>query len=139
MNGEIDSWTTEKDGIKFRFDVDPDYDSDRDDLRANDEGMRDETLAAHGRQEWRYVGVTVTPLIEGTDTRDSLRSVEWGDLPATSNAGIPEDDYRYGPDSAAVTIGRDYIQDVHPGPEMIEEARANLAALRDRLTSLLGN
>lgn len=142
MLGELDSWTVESGGIRFRFDLDSDYEANRDDLRANDEGMRDETVAAHGRGEWEYVGVTVTPLVDGLDTGEfsyvsaQLWGVEFGDLPATSAAGIPEDDFRYGPDSEAVSVGRDEIAGTYPGPDMIAEVRVNLARLRDALAAL---
>lgn len=142
MSGEIDSWTYETGGIKYRFDIDPDYESNCDDLRANDEGMRDETVAAHARGEWQYVLVAVTPVLDGVDdTRysamaDHLGGVEWGELPPTSAEGIPEDDSRYGADDPGTSIGREYIQGTHPGPDMIAEVKGNLAKLRDRLAGL---
>lgn len=143
MTGEIDSWTVERDGIKYRFDVDPDYEANSvSNPRANDEGMRDETIAAHKRGEWQYVGVTVTPLLDGLDDTadsylsDSLWGVEWGELPATSAEGIPEDDSRYGTDDPGTSIGREYITDTHPGPDMIPEVRGNLRKLRDKLNAL---
>lgn len=142
MAGQIDSWQIERDGITYRVDIDPDYESNQGDPRGNDDGMREETAEAHQRGEWEYVGVTVTALVAGTDyTGDyptasaSLWGVEYGTLPATSAEGIPGDDPRYGPDSAAVEIGRGEIEN-YPVPDLISEVRGELAKLRDHLNAL---
>jgi hypothetical protein len=106
---------------------------------ASDEGMREETVAAHQRGDWEYVGVIVAPVINGTTVeaaQGSLWGVEYGTLPPTSAAGIPRDDPRWGPDDAGVTIDREYITSVHPVPEMIPEVRGNLGKLGSEITGL---
>ena len=132
--GEIDSWTVERNGIRYRVDIDPDYESN-----ANPAGMGDcyspSDLDAHARYSWGFVGVTVTPEVSGTDHADrypsaqaSLWGVEWGVMPA-------ETEPHEGGMHPETTLDRAAITE-YPVPDLISEARDSLRTLRDRLNAL---
>ena len=123
--GEIDSWTVESNGIRYRVDLDPDYDARPDDYDC----YSPEAQTAWLRDEWRYVGVTVTPQVSGTDYTDTYPSasaalwgVEYGTLPATA-------------EDAEITQDRAAINK-YPVPDLISESLHSLRHLRDRLNAL---
>ena len=145
MHDQIDSKTVpdpEVTGLSYRIDIDPDYDSTPDDADC----YTDSQKAAWSDGEWRYVGYTVTPVIDGDpigSASDSLSGVEYGwflltdeddnvigrvDLdglePNRPDQALPG----YAPEPDATFPGLSY-----PVPDMIREVRARLAALAAQL------
>jgi hypothetical protein len=102
--------------LSYRVDIVPDPDTYPEDFGCYDET----TITAWHNDEWRYVGVIVTPIIAGVDlplAEASLWGTEYGTLPH-----IAEDGTVYGVvDRTAETLANEY-----PGPDLIEEARAYL-------------
>jgi hypothetical protein len=89
--------------LSYRVDILPDYDTYPEDFDCYDESQ----IAAWRNDEWRYVGVVVTPIVGGFElplAEASLWGVEYG----TSAA-------------SAEMLAREY-----PGPDLIAEARGYL-------------
>lgn len=141
MSGEIDTRVIEVGGIKYRVDLDPDdeahpRDYDRD-------AYSQEAIAEFDRGDWRYVGVTETPVIDGIGSgidsdavsgslgtiecglSGSLWAVEYGHSARWVSDTLPDGD-----------IDMDQIVSVHPVPDMIPEVRASLRKLHAALSSM---
>lgn len=130
----LDQWTMEKDGIKYRIDVLTDDESSPDD--ADCYSPTDKEAFDNGL--WRYVGVVVTPLIDGLDQGEgqahsyvsaSLWGVEYGTMPA-------EPEPYEGGQHGETVIDRERIINDYPVPDLITEARGELVKLRDKLNGL---
>lgn len=110
--------------LSYRIDVVPDDDSRPEETDALDEA----DVAAWKADEWRYVGVMVTPVIEGIGDLDESSSdlwgVEFGTLP-----NVP-------------SIDLDQPVKQYPVPDLIEDVRANLLAtlgpIAAKLTEVTG-
>jgi hypothetical protein len=122
MSGTIDSWQAERDGITYRIDLYDDEEANADPAGQGDVYDGDPAaLEAHARGDWQFAGVVVTPIIDGTEisgASDSLWSVEVGSYEGWKSDALP-----------GGYIGREYLTDVHPVPDMIGEVRANLLKL----------
>lgn len=128
MDMKLDSWTTEQDGITYQVALYADDDSNQDPAGCSD-NYEAADLDAHKRGDWEFVGVVVTPLVDGQTVeaaQDSLWGVEYG-----SNPGRWLDEQ-----GRETVVDREYITNVHPVPEMIPEVRGNLAKLRGDLGGL---
>jgi hypothetical protein len=128
--GEIDSWTVERDGVRYRIDIDPDYEANADPAGQGDT-YSPEDLAAHAAGLWRFTGVTVSPVITGADPElfsASLWSVEFGTMPAETE---PHEGGRH----EEVVIDRSYIEG-YPFPDLAAEVRERLATFRTALEGL---
>ena len=129
--GDIDSWTIELDGIRYRVDLDPDYESN-----AHPAGQGDcyspEDIRAHELGLWQFVGVTVSPMISSLDGETlgaSLWSVEYGTMPA-------ETEPHEGGQHDAITTDRAYLESTYPVPDLVSEVRDRLRKLRASLQAL---
>ena len=129
--GDIDSWTIELDSIRYRIDLDPDYEAN-----ACPSGQGDcyspEDLDAHARGLWSFVGVTVSPVIDGLDgetLRASLWGVEYGTMPA-------ETEPHEGGQHPETTTDRAYLESTYPVPDLVSEVRSDLRKLRTALQAL---
>ena len=127
MSGEIDTRLIQVSGIKYRVDLDPDDEANPREYDT-DTYYSPEAIAEFDRGDWRYVGVTVTPVIDGFDSdavSDSLWAVEYGRSARWVSDTLPDGD-----------IGMDQIVTVHPVPGMIPEVRASLRKLHAALSSM---
>src|SRR5216683_3981349 len=137
--GEIDGRIVRDkdiDGLSYRIEVEPDYASTPYDADC----YTPKQIEAWKRDDWQYVGVTVTPYLDGLGMdlpgENSLWGLEWGSLPQTT-----EDDRVIGQswiDLDYMIIGTpDHPEYAYPVPEMIAEARGNLAeSLAPRMEQL---
>jgi len=120
MSGEIDSFMIGdiKDPIRFRVDIDPDYESRHTDTDQH----TPEDIKAFNDGEWRYVGITVTAVHL------------YGDLPADATCwsveyGLPKHDSR-----AKEGVPRQLIRDVKGQLRQVAEEIAALLAQPDVAT-----
>lgn len=134
---EIDSRVIERDGIRFRVAVHDDYDTSPGDFDCYTEAQK----RAFRAGDWQFVFVTVTPVMDGLDDgnpgylSDSLGGVEYGTFTCTT-----EDDEV----TEVREIDLDYMiggppghpEWAHPVPDMIQEVKASLRAVRNRLMRL---
>ena len=114
----IDQRTITVDGIEYSVTITPD-----DDITEPDGDCYDDADRATFGDTWSYVGVIVTPVIGGQEisaAADSLWRVEYGSAPGWDR----EQDM-------------DYYLTVHPVPNMISEARAELRKFRDSFAAEL--
>ena len=126
----IDSWTTEQDGITYRIRLVDDQDANMDAAGQGD-CYSPSDLAAHAAGDWTFVGVIVTPEVDGRPVEaaeDSLWSVEYGTMPAETE---PHEGGQHG----ETVIDRERIES-YPVPDLISEARGNLRRLRVDLGGL---
>jgi hypothetical protein len=133
----IESWETEADGMRYRVALVPDYESSPDDYDGYPHGTRE----AFRRGEWQFVGVIVTPILDGPAegmagagqfsgvTDASLWSVEWGTMPGC------ETDHGECNATEDVVIDRAFINR-YPVPDLISEVRGQLRQLREALSGL---
>jgi hypothetical protein len=136
-NSSIDSRAVpDKDipGLSYYVEVFPDYDSSPDDADCYTLMQR----VAFKSGEWSYVGVVVTPVIDGDAIEmcsDSLWGLEYGHYLCTD-----EDDNEKSwlwIDLDAMINGQGEAYDAYPVPDMIEEVRSQLAGqLGPKLASL---
>lgn len=129
--GDIDSWEITRQGITYRVDVTTDEDSNYGDITGNDEGLSPSDVEAHKRGDWLYVGVTVTPLVDGRaidQAADSIWATQWGTMPA-------ETEPWQGGQHEEIRIGRESIEE-YPVPDLVSEARGNLEKFRASLGGL---
>lgn len=92
-----------------------------------------EDITAWQRDEWYYVGVTVTPLDVPEAIQFGLSDALWGlefDFPLTPAQEINGRTYR--------DTGSDYQIMVYPVPGMIDEVAARVAAWEDSINRLAG-
>lgn len=78
----IDIWTTTSDGIKYQVRLLPDYDTTPDDF----ECYTPKQVAAWKRDEWGFIGVEVSAMLDGLDPAGfsaSLWGIDYGYLPIT--------------------------------------------------------
>lgn len=109
MSDTIETREIVKNGITYKVTIEADYD-----VRPESDGdwASQEDIDAWKRDEWRYVGVIVTPVIAGTEIEgadDSLWGCAWGTVP-----GNP------------VEFDMDEICNVHPVPQIIETVNGKL-------------
>jgi hypothetical protein len=81
----IDSWTTEHEGVKYRVQIEPDYDAKPTDYDC----YTPKQVTAWGDDRWQFVGVVVSALLDGLDPEwftASLWGIEYGSLPLTDEA-----------------------------------------------------
>ena len=93
-------------------------DSDMSDVEGD--GCTPRQISAFRRGDWQYVGVLVTPVIDGDPietARVSLWGVEYGDYLLTD-----EHDNEVG----RRWLGMDEIINEHPVPEMLDEVKDNV-------------
>lgn len=89
------------------------------------------TMTAWRNDEWSFVGVIVTPVVAGVEYDEqstSLWGVEYGAFPITDEHGMVLET-RY--------IGIDEIATVHPGPDLITEAREAIVSAASNLAANL--
>lgn len=124
---DVDSWTTEAGGITWQVDLWRDRlfnDSAQlvaDGTAASYE-MTPEDLAAYDRVDWLFVTVVFRPVINGApveQARVSAGSFGYGTCPGWDSE-----------------VDREYVTTNYPGPELMTEARGDLARLRDTLAAL---
>jgi hypothetical protein len=110
MPRDIATRTVERDGIRYRVDIDPDTDTTPSDFDCY--GPHD--VAAFHTEAWCYVTVTVTLNCDHLDISERVTGVEYGSL-----------------DDIDITI--DHLIDDHPVTEMIRACEATFNRLRQQL------
>lgn len=100
-------------GLSYRVDIVPDPDETPYSTNVYTEADTDpEMLAAWNNDEWQFVGVIVTPIIDTVIELDNLDASLWGvafgDLPGS-------------------TIDAERLVNHYPGPDLIKEARTRVA------------
>lgn len=131
--GDVDSWTADRGGITYRVDLWDDCEANSQsvaDIAADDEGLSPSDLAAFVRDDWRYVGVVVVPLVDDLpviQARVSLWHCGWGTMPA-------ETEPWQGGMHAELNMDRAAIED--QAADLFGEARAELVRFRALLSAL---
>lgn len=100
----IDSVTVERNGIGYRIDL---HEDDRT-TPAHADCYDAADVEAWKKDEWRYVGIIVTPVIDGMDLEScsvDLWSLEYGEAPGWGRF-----------------IDLDELAKVYPGPELMDHA-----------------
>lgn len=95
-------------GLSYRVDITPDDDTDP---QTDGDWADEEDIAAWHEDEWRYVGVILTPIIAGIGELPGMRDSLWA---VTYNV-MPQ-----------VVADLDYVVATHPVPDMIKDLRSRL-------------
>lgn len=129
---DISNWTQEIDGISYRVRIVFDTDTSP----ADYDGYTPRQVDAWKRDEWIFVGVIVTPDIDGLHPWGfgaSLWGIVYGDIPLTTDDDVPTGEAY---DSMAY-IRDDVVPELAHGVWSQPGTTPRLAALRDRLTRIL--